>query len=455
MTNLNILPNVLTAEECADVVARAEEKGFLSMAHRYPAGYRNNDRILLDDPALARTLEQRLAGQLSAERDGMRYVALNTRFRICRYRDGQKFSIHRDGSHTASESARTLTTVMIYLNEPPAFEGGSTRFYASSRHGQAPTHVIVPQRGAAAVFDHDLWHDGEAVTRGTKYVLRTDVIYASDRPAPRAHGGYVWCLSPGPDGTIASGSRDCQIRVWRDATLVTRLSGHTSSVAALAMHAGHLWSASRDGELRRWHGDASMRLRTEGPAILAMTSAPDGRLACATAAGEIELWTEHAMTGRARRHDDWVWSAQSDGDALVSCSEDGSLRCVSPTRSWRALTRSPLRALALTEDAIVAAGADGRLRRWTRDGRPLPDAGAHDAAVCALASDGPVVYGGDEEGHVYRFERGTRTLVRRHRDQVRALLVDGGRVVSASYDYGVAFGMQTSVSAAHALPVAL
>lgn len=450
MTNLKTVSRVLSPDVCAAIIERAELRGFASMAHRYPASYRNNDRIVIDDTDLAVELGERLAEHLPALRDGWRLSGLNTRFRICRYRDGQQFSIHRDGSHAVSDRERSLTTVMIYLNAPPAFTGGRTRFYASSRRGQPPTEVLVPQCGMAAVFDHDLWHDGEPVVSGTKYVLRTDVMYVTDQPQTASHRGYVWCLSDGPDGTIASGSRDCRVRLWRYGRLQSELAGHRGSVVALAMHDGKLWSASRDGELRRWDGARSTLVRREGPAILAMATAPDGGLACGTTAGEIERIAPGAPIRRTRRHGDWIWDLARDEEALITCSEDGSVRCLSKARSWRAFARTPLRALTLTTEGIVAAGADGRIRRWTRAGRPLPDVGLHDAAVCALASDGAIVYGGDEEGCVYRFDQGERTLVRRHRDQVRALLVRRGRVMSASYDYGVAFGKQTSMSAEQA-----
>ena len=56
---------------------------------------------------------------------------------------------------------------MIYLNED--FEGGETAF----------EHTVVrPRLGSALLFFHAILHEGREVTRGQKYVLRSDVMYA-------------------------------------------------------------------------------------------------------------------------------------------------------------------------------------------------------------------------------------------------------------------------------------
>ena len=55
---------------------------------------------------------------------------------------------------------------MIYLNED--FEGGFTDF-SSFR--------VYPVEGMALCFQHQMSHEGATVTRGLKYVLRTDVMY--------------------------------------------------------------------------------------------------------------------------------------------------------------------------------------------------------------------------------------------------------------------------------------
>ena len=37
--------------------------------------------------------------------------------------------------------------------------------------------TIKPKTGMALVFHHPLRHEGKEITSGTKYVLRTDIMY--------------------------------------------------------------------------------------------------------------------------------------------------------------------------------------------------------------------------------------------------------------------------------------
>src|SRR5690606_5025335 len=58
----------------------------------------------------------------------------------------------------------------IYLNDD--FAGGETRFI------QGDSHVDVkPKRGSALLFNHDTLHEGKEVLSGTKYLLRTEVMF--------------------------------------------------------------------------------------------------------------------------------------------------------------------------------------------------------------------------------------------------------------------------------------
>ena len=68
---------------------------------------------------------------------------------------------------------------MIYLNDD--FEGGSTDFKRTDevpKTGMAYKEFKVwPKGGMLLLFPHKLMHQGSPVTRGAKYVLRTDVMY--------------------------------------------------------------------------------------------------------------------------------------------------------------------------------------------------------------------------------------------------------------------------------------
>ncbi|MEN3327084.1 MAG: hypothetical protein V7638_1891 [Acidobacteriota bacterium] len=64
---------------------------------------------------------------------------------------------------------------MVYLNEE--FEGGETIFLVE------PEVIIKPRAGSALLFQHPIIHEGSEVRAGVKYVVRTDLMYAtrSDR----------------------------------------------------------------------------------------------------------------------------------------------------------------------------------------------------------------------------------------------------------------------------------
>lgn len=90
-----------------------------------------------------------------------------------------------------------------YLNDD--FEGGSTNFVDSSLTlskdeslgiYMAPQHSVlhrvIPEKGMALVFYHRTMHEGDRITNGRKFALRSDVAYRRDptskpRLTPQQH----------------------------------------------------------------------------------------------------------------------------------------------------------------------------------------------------------------------------------------------------------------------------
>jgi WD40 repeat protein len=460
---------VLEPSTCATVIEGAT-RSLGSTAVDYPPSYRDNDRTMFDDHELARVLFERvrsiLPAELATENGPARLVGLNHRFRICRYRNGQSFRIHQDGAHRNGD-VRSRLTLQIYLDE--RFEGGKTRFY-DARRG-APIGAVVPRTGTAIVFDHELWHDGEPVTSGTKHVLRTDVLYAEptaltgdddDRGVLRGHDGYVFALAALSDGSLASGSRDRTVVCWAPVApspeggfrLEQRSSEHAASVTAIVEGAdGAIVTASRDRTVRSWdrRTGASRKLADLDGAGLSLARTSSG-VACGSADGTITLLAHSTEEQPEKRtlvgHTGWVWCVASLPDGrLVSGSEDGTIR------AWNVATceclasatpgRGPVHALAALPDGRIAAGfADGHVIVYElgRVFAPVSVYRAHDGEIYALSAlgDDLLASGGEDcVARVFRIGDRAELASARTNGFVRAIAPTkphGDQLAIASYD---------------------
>ena len=176
-----VIHNFLSHEECAVLIRRSEDLAYEpgTVADVVIEQVRNNERVLVDDLALAADLFHRAEPLLPAVIEGHGLVGFNERWRFYRYGPGQTFKPHRDGSYVRMESwEESQMTFMIYLNE--GMMGGETRFFGDMEQAflqQRPYLSVQPKEGMALVFLHSIWHEGAVVHSGQKYVLRTDVMY--------------------------------------------------------------------------------------------------------------------------------------------------------------------------------------------------------------------------------------------------------------------------------------
>jgi predicted 2-oxoglutarate/Fe(II)-dependent dioxygenase YbiX len=473
----HVVPGFLSPQECRQLTDAAQARGFAAAGSDYPPSYRNNDRQVLDDPALATRLLQRLRphvpATLHAHGEDWQLDSLNERLRLCRYRPGQAFHIHQDGVHHRSASLRSHLTFMVYLTDGDEFEGGDTLFYDRGPGIEPPRVVgrLRPRAGSLIVFDHALWHAGEQVTAGVKYIVRSDVLYRRTTPAAEplagpwepAHRGYVWTLAALSGGLVASGGRDAVIRLWSaQGRCLRELQGHTQSVLGLAALGGErLVSVSRDRSLRVWdvasgrcehadtaHDAALLAVAVAGPPDrpLLATGSADGLVRVGTALPGMQPAPMQPLAG----HGGWVWAVAALGPALLaSASEDGSVRLWDLARSAcveRLDTGVPLRTLAVAPDgqALAVGGIDGRLRLWRRNGpqwRPQPGWLAHGAAVrrVRFAAGGTLASAG-EDGWVRLWHGGGAPLgdVTCHGNFATDVLpLEGAGWLSCSYDGGL------------------
>jgi len=171
------IPKFFSEQECDTMIAQAEALGFSNATIETRAGpilndgVRNNERAKIDDEELAASLWARLTSVMPTIFKGRTALGLNERIRYYRYDAGQRFNWHRDGFVNLEGGRRSQFTFMVYLNDD--YEGGGTSF----RGQKFPTFVTKPKKGQALLFYHPIWHRGDAVTAGRKYVLRSDVMY--------------------------------------------------------------------------------------------------------------------------------------------------------------------------------------------------------------------------------------------------------------------------------------
>lgn len=193
-----ILSNVLSAAECESLIHLSERHGYHTLISAENGGTgRTNTRVLTHDESLAAMLYERVKEFLPKTyrmTDGRMWneewelIGLNERFRWCKYVEGQSFkNIHCDKRVNLPQQGRySFFTVNIYLNgHGTSYNGGRTIFYDQKGfNGKNPEYeessAFSAQTGDVMVFNHfpqKYPHCGEMLSSGTKYLLRSDVMY--------------------------------------------------------------------------------------------------------------------------------------------------------------------------------------------------------------------------------------------------------------------------------------
>ena len=199
------ISNVLDDRECARLLQVSEKLGYLhDAAVSLPRSVRHNDNVTwVADATTVDILWHRCAPVLCAieiDFKEMRAVGINARFRFYRYQPGDFFKAHTDGAWTGSAvvdrqliadaygDRLSLMSFLIFLSD--GYEGGRTQFYMDRNDPTAPawsekSSVVVNVRtaaGAVLCFPHgphrqSYLHASEPIESGTKYIIRTDVLF--------------------------------------------------------------------------------------------------------------------------------------------------------------------------------------------------------------------------------------------------------------------------------------
>ncbi|KAI0692399.1 hypothetical protein BC835DRAFT_1277776 [Cytidiella melzeri] len=191
-----LIDDLFTPEECRAFVRLIESSPLeLTPPKKRGEAERVNYRISITSPEFAQNLYDVLSPHLPsfpppssvsrrpAAVSGQRAIhSLNTNIRLYKYTAGQYFGPHYDDSvRDVVTGAKSEWTLLIYLTgAQDGVQGGETIFYQDHR-GKPREAVSAPlSRGTALLHRHGnecLLHEGSPVLTGTKYVLRSDLMF--------------------------------------------------------------------------------------------------------------------------------------------------------------------------------------------------------------------------------------------------------------------------------------
>ncbi|KAH6604521.1 hypothetical protein Trco_006228 [Trichoderma cornu-damae] len=204
-----ILDNVLSREECNELIAYAEASAPLEKPGDSPwrpalvsvgpgletraVGYRHSDRIIWDNQLLvdrlwgrcaqAEGLQELVATAPCPAPDRIskgvwKFNRLNERMRFLKYGPGMFFKPHCDAPYRAENGTgpilETYYTVHLYLSDE-GLVGGATGFLSRDRTRRLD---VNPKAGSVLIFQHPmLLHEGAGVVKGIKHTMRTEIMY--------------------------------------------------------------------------------------------------------------------------------------------------------------------------------------------------------------------------------------------------------------------------------------
>lgn len=170
-----LIENVFTIQECKamiDMVNKLNKWEKALVGDEIDLETRNCDRLIIDDPAIANTIFERIQSHLPKHFGNRSLKGVNERLRFLKYGVGQYFRQHYDGVYKPDYFEQSYITCQVYLNT--VNNGGETVFYNKK---SVPISYVKPKAGSVLLFEHHILHSSSVLYEGEKYVIRTDVMY--------------------------------------------------------------------------------------------------------------------------------------------------------------------------------------------------------------------------------------------------------------------------------------
>lgn len=362
-----------------------------------------------------------------------------------------------------------------------ATAGGDRRIKLWDAATGAELRTLAPVKGRTYELAYSPDGKRVAVASSSGSVTLWDLDRGAPERSMTGHGAAVVATAFSPSGKlIATAGHDRTVRVWDAATGAEASRAQLAAVRVAFRGEGKVVAVTADGALATIDagdgtfaappsrglaspqaafggaqvgvenggvlsvGDTVMRV---GPAT-ALALSPDAALALVGAPdGTLALWDVAAGTRRWKRraHGAEITAVAftPDGARLVTASRDTTVAvwtidgapALPPPRGHQAAVNAVAFA---SDDRLVSAGGDGRLRVWDpRTGAEETPFAFGGGAVWAAAAGAGVAIAGTDDGRIHLVDLARhRSLaaVKAHHGGVFALAASAGRVVSGGRD---------------------
>jgi hypothetical protein len=136
------------------------------------------------DEETANFIYDRVKDHLVQEYHGYYLLGTSPKVRFMKYDIGHIDRPHFDMIVLEQNGDRSFFTLLVYLNTED-YEGGGTRFLDSTQYVNRKINTdgetTDVKTGDVLVFQHDVYHMGEKLSSGTKYLIRIDIVYSKQR----------------------------------------------------------------------------------------------------------------------------------------------------------------------------------------------------------------------------------------------------------------------------------
>jgi WD40 repeat protein len=460
-----VIPSLFSKIECEQLLNTDIKNSFQKAISNYPTYYRNNDRFVLDDEELAKQLFEKVRPYLpetievnfaiQAENGIWHLKELNSRIRFCKYSANQYFHRHLDGVHYRNDTTQSKLTFMIYLNSATDFKGGRTLFFKTKETNEIWASYI-PKQGDLIIFDHNVWHEGEVLTKGEKFVLRSDILYSKKETEINkepfvGHLGYIWSLLKIDDSTILSGGRDKEIKAWTiSGKQKQSLQGHQNSILCIEKISNDTFiSGSRDQQIIVWKDYKVLnKIKIHSAIVLSLCRLDDNTFASSSGDNTIKVSNLDGTVLRTfKEHTNWVWQViKLNDNTFASSSEDGSIKiwdCEIEKSINTFYANAPIISLAFNEQTkqLISGSLNGEISICTLTNdyqqQEIKTFKAHTGIIRTIKFiDNKHIATGGEDNKVRIWNlNGQLVSELEHQNFVQSIeVLDNKTIISASYD---------------------